>query len=185
MTLTPTLRHLVVAAAALLAIGAAQASNYSDAVYKGAKTDVKANYKAEREACKAKTGNAKDVCVEIAKAHDKVAMAYLDFNRTGLPADEMRLYKAQYEAIYDVSKEQCDDMKGQDKDVCVRSAKTTRDKAKSELKMSKKVVNATDTAMVEHMKADFKLAKEKCDSLSGDPKDICMASAKARYNERW
>ena len=35
------------------------------------------------------------------------------------------------------------------------------------------------------MKADYKLAVEKCETLAADPKQICVATAKARYNERW
>jgi hypothetical protein len=31
--------------------------------------------------------------------------------------------------------------------------------------------------------ADYKVAKEKCDALSGGAKDKCMADAKARYGK--
>jgi len=182
---TRTLRHALIATATLLSLGSAHAENFSKAVYNGAKEDVKNSYKAEREACNSLANNAKDICVETAKGHEKVALAMLDYNHSGMAKDEIKLYEAQYEARYDVAKEKCDDLGGNDKDVCVRTAKTERDKAKSELKLAKKVSNATDTAVAEHMKADYKLAKEKCDTLSGDAKDVCVASAKARYNERW
>jgi hypothetical protein len=185
MTTTHKLRHALLAAAALLALGSAQAANFSKAVYNGAKEDVKATYKAEREACNALSDNAKDICVKTAKGNESVALSLLEYNYTGKAKDEAKLYEAQYEARYELAKEKCDDLGGNDKDVCVRSAKTERDKAKSDLKLAKKVSSAADTAVAEHMKADYKLAKEKCDSLAGDAKDICVASAKARYNERW
>ena len=182
---TRTLRRLSVAAAAFMAIGAAHATNFSKAVYAGAKDDIKTIYKAERDGCSSLAGNAKDICVETAKGREKVAMAQLEFNYSGKQADEAKFYQASYEATYDIAKEKCDDLAGNEKDVCVRTAKTNRDKAKSELKLAKKVTAAADTAVAEQMKADYRLAKEKCETLSGDAKDVCVASAKARYNERW
>jgi hypothetical protein len=32
-------------------------------------------------------------------------------------------------------------------------------------------------------KADYQLAAQRCDALSGNDKDVCMASARARYNQ--
>jgi hypothetical protein len=174
-----------ITAAALLAAGGAFASNFSKAVYAGAKEDIQASYKAEHLVCGKLSGNNKDVCVETAKGHEKVALAQLEANYSGLPADEAKLYQAQFEADYSVAKERCDDLKGNDKDLCVRSAKTTRDKAQADLKLARKVVSAADTAVAEHQKADYKLAREKCEPMAGEAKDICVASAKARYNERW
>ena len=177
------LHHLALAAT-MLVMGSAHAANLSKGVYAGAKDDIKAAYKAEREACNNLSGNAKDVCVETAKGRENVAMARLEFHYTGKLGDEAKMYKAQYQAEYDIAKEKCDDLGGQQKDVCTREAKSTRDKAESDLKLAKKVANAADTAVSEHLKADMKLAREKCDTLAGDAKDICMASAKARYAER-
>ena len=182
---TTTLRHALIAVASLLALGSAQAANFSKAVYSGAKDDVKASYKVERDGCNALGGNAKDICVEAAKGNEKVALAMLEYNYSGSPKDEAKLYEAQYEARYEVAKEKCDDLGGNEKDVCVREAKTGRDKAKSSLKLAKKVNSAAETAWAEQMKADYKLAREKCDAKSGDGKDVCVASAKARFNERW
>ena len=179
------LRHLAVAAFSLLAIGAAQATNFSKSVYAGAKDDIKANYKAEREACNSLAGNAKDICVETAKGRENVAAAQLEFNYTGKSSDEANVYKARYEARYNLAKEKCDDLGGNAKDVCVKEAQAGRDKAKADLKLATKVNDAAGTAVAEHVKADYKVAREKCDSLSGDAKDVCVASAKARYDERW
>jgi len=184
MNTTLTLRHLALAATAVLALGTAQAANFSKAVYDGAKTDVKATYQTERDACKPLTANAKDICVEQAKAHEKVALAQLEVNYSGSNKDEQKLSEARYEAAYAVAKEKCDDLAGNAKGVCVQEAKTARDKAKANLKLTKTVTASTETAIESHLKADYKLAREKCDALSGDPKDICVASAKARFNER-
>jgi len=175
----------VIAGAALLAASGAFASNFSKAVYAGAKEDIQAVYKAEHTSCDSMSGNAKDICVETAKGHEKVALAQLEANFSGSASDEAKLYQAQYESDYAVAKEHCDDLKGKDMDLCVRTAKTARDKAKADVKLAKKVSSAADTAVQEHMKADYKLAREKCEPLAGDAKEICVASAKARFNERW
>ena len=183
MTSTPCLRRLALVAASLLAIGAAQAANFSSTVYAGAKDDIKSTYKFEREACNTMAGNAKDICVESAKGHEKVALAQLEYNQSGKAADEAKVYQSQYEADYAVAKEKCDDLGGNAKDVCVREAKTNRDKSQADLKLAKRVSAAADTAVQAHMQADYKLAKEKCDALAGDAKDICVVSARARFRE--
>jgi hypothetical protein len=173
-----TLRLLI---GALFAAGAAHAATLPKAVYDGAKDDIKAAYKSERDACSGLAGNAKDICIESAKGREKVALARLEFDHTGKAADEMKWHEARYEARYDLSKERCDDLAGDRKDLCVQEAKTARDKAKADLKLAKKVTAAIDDADSTRMKADYKLARERCEPLSGAAKDVCVASAKARY----
>ena len=179
-------RPLALALAALLCLGSAQAAtNFSKATYQGAKADIKAAYKTDRAACASLSDNAKDVCIEQAKAGEKVALAQLEANYSGSPKDEVKLHTAQYEARYAVAKEKCDDLSGQPKDVCVQEAKTTRDKAKGDAKLTQAVTTAMADDVSVKLKADYKLAREKCDSLAANAKDVCVASAKARYNERW
>jgi hypothetical protein len=174
----------VAAAAALLGLGTAQAANFAKGTYDGAKEDIKANFKAERESCNSLSGNAKDVCVQAAKANQDIALAQLEYNYTGNDKDELKLMTATYEGRYGVAKEKCDDLSGQPKDVCLQEAKTARDKAAADVKLGKKLAAAFDAADQAKLKAEFKLAKEKCESLGGDAKDVCLASAKARYRER-
>jgi len=171
------------ALALALTCGAAQADNYSKSVYDKAKDDVKATYKAERDGCDKMSGNAKDVCVEEAKGHEKVALAQLDYNNTGKADDQMKVAEATYESRYAVAKERCDDFAGDKKDVCTREAKTAYEKSKADAKANKKIADAHSDADEAKMKADYKLARERCDSLAGDAKDSCIASAKARYHE--
>ncbi len=190
MTIQQSLRPLAFALAALLGtLGVAHAEtakvNFSTAVYDAAKTDLKAQYKAERDTCTPMKANAKDICVETAKAHESVAMAQLAYNRTGSAKDGVSLMEARYKAIYDVSKEKCDDLSGNDKTVCVKQAKAVRDKSKASIKLSKKFDDAAEDVLATTMKADFTVARAKCDSLTGDAKDVCIASSKARYNQRW
>ena len=186
MTLNLMTRHILGIASAALCIGAAHAEgNFSKSTYDAAKTDIKNTYKAERDKCSSMTGNSKDVCIETAKGQEKVALAQLEANYTGRPHDEQKLREAKYEARYDIAKEKCDDLTGDAKNVCVQTAKTERDKAKADLKQAKSTADAAEDAESTRMKADYKLAVAKCDTLAGDAKDVCIASAKARHNQGW
>ena len=179
MTRFPTPRLLC--AVALLSLAGAASANLTKPVYSTAKDEVKSMFKAEREKCSTLAANAKDVCVERAKGHEKVALAHLDYQHTGNTKDRNDYLKARYEANYKLAKEMCDDKSGNTKDVCVADAKAAHDKAKADLKANKEVAEAQNDQMNTKLKADYKAANERCDSLSGNPKDSCQASAKARY----
>ena len=171
----------IVCALALASTAAFAQGMLSNTAYDTAKEQIKTSYKAERDACDAMTGNAKDICVETAKGREKVAMAHLQVQRTGAAKDQAKLVEARYEARYEVAKEVCDDQTGNAKDVCVKEAKAAHDKAKADVKMNKEVREARSEAEETKMKADYKVAAERCDSLKGDNKDACVASAKARF----
>ena len=176
---------LRLAATALLATTfvAAGAATLSSATYDRARAELKTNYKADREACNQQSGNAKDICVETVKGREKVAMAHLQYQRTGAAKDMSKLNEARYEARYEVAKEVCDDQAGNAKSVCVAQAKASRDKAKANVKMAKDVTEARQDADETKMKADFDVAQKRCDAMNGDAKDACVASAKARFGQ--
>ena len=171
----------LLALAALVAMAGAASANISKPVYSTAKDEVKAMFKTEKDNCGSLSGNAKDVCVERAKGHEKVALAHLEYQYTGKEKDRNDYLESRYEATYKVAKEMCDDKGGNAKDVCVAEAKAQHDKAKADLKANKAIVAAESDAVESKLKADYKVAKERCDTLSGDAKDSCQASAKARY----
>lgn len=168
-------------ALALVGLAGAASANITKPVYSTAKDELKAMYKTERDSCGSMSGNAKDVCVERAKGHEKVALAHLEYQYTGTTKDRNDYLEARYEAKYKLAKEACDDKSGNAKDVCVADAKAAHDKAKADLKANKAVAEAQNDQMEAKLKADYKAANERCDSLSGDAKDSCQASAKARY----
>lgn len=182
MKTTTALSSLTLAlAAAFCMTGAQAATSMTQATYDGAKDDIKASYKLAHERCQTQSANAKDICQESAKGQEKVALAHLEYHYTGTEKDRLKLHEAQYEARYEVAKEKCDDLSGSAKDVCVREAKTQRDKAKASKQLDEKVTAAFSDAEMAMMRADYKLAKEKCEAQSGDKKDICEASLKSRY----
>ncbi|RZJ13268.1 MAG: hypothetical protein EOP39_01530 [Rubrivivax sp.] len=168
---------------ALMMVGIAgtASANLTKPVYSTAKDEVKAMFKAEKDKCDSLSGNAKDVCVERAKGQEKVALAHLEYQYTGNTKDRNDYLEARYDAKYKIAKEACDSKSGNAKDVCVADAKAAHDKSKADLKANKKIADAQEDQMEAKLKADYKAANERCDSLSGDAKDSCQASAKARY----
>lgn len=171
----------ILCALALVGLAGTASATLTKPVYNTAKDEVKAMYKAERDKCDTLAGNAKDVCVERAKGQEKVALANLEYQYTGKAKDHNSYLEARYEARYQVAKEMCDDKSGNAKDVCMAEAKASHDKAKADLKANKKMVEAESDAIETKLKADYKVANERCDALSGNAKDSCQASAKARY----
>lgn len=185
MITKPLMRTSVIALASVMSLGLAQAANFSKSAYDGAKDDIKARYKMEHDACGSQSGNARDICVEMAQANQRIALAQLEYNYSGDPKDEMKLWEARIDSRYQIAKEKCDDLAGKDKDVCTREAKTTHDKGKADLKLAKKTNDAAEDAEQTRLKADYKLAAEKCDAYNGDRKQSCIASAKAQYQQGW
>jgi hypothetical protein len=183
--MTRTLRfstHLL-AAAALLSFSAAQAATMSKPDYSAGKTRISADYKTDKAACAPMSGNAKDVCVEEAKAKEKIARAELEFGYTGKAADEVKVRVARAETAYAVAKEKCDDQAGNAKDVCVKEAKAVEVKALADARVVKAVGEARSDAVKDVRDADYKVAAEKCDALAGDAKTACMNAAKAKFGK--
>ena len=168
---------------ALLVMPVAQAATMSKAEYTAANTRIGADYKADKAACASLTGNAKDVCVEQAKAKEKVARAELEYSYSGKPADQTKVLVAKAKSAYAVAKEKCDDKAGNDKKACVQEAKAVETKALADAKMGKQIGQAKKEASEEKREADYKVDLEKCDALAGDAKAGCIAAAKAKFGK--
>jgi len=187
----------LLAAAGIAFAGAAGAANdktMSRDAYKAEKDKIEAQYKSEKDKCSGLSGNAKDICQAEAKGHEKVAKAELEAQYKNTDRARYEAREAKAEADYDVAKEKCDDLKGNDKDVCVKEAKAAYTKTKADAKVarvahedtvktSNKTADAKRDAAEDKRDADYKVAKEKCDALSGAAKDKCQADAKARYGK--
>lgn len=180
-------RHIALLPIAL-AIGflqpvqAADPAPISTEVYKLAKDDLDHHYDREKKACDTLSGNAKDICQEEAKGAEKVAQARLKAQHTGKQADKDAAVEAGVDARHKVAKERCDDLQGNQKDVCVKQAKADHDKAIANLKARQDIQEIRDETAEKKRDADYKVAKERCDTLAGSAKDACQASAKARFN---
>jgi hypothetical protein len=165
---------------ALLAFPLAQAAALGKADYTNAKSAISAQYKTDKSACASLSANANDVCVEQAKAKETVARAELEYGQSATPQNENKLHVAKADSAYAVAKEKCDDLNGNTKDVCVKEAKSVQTKALAQAKLGKKVDAAITDAAHDMTEAEYKLAAEKCESVAGDAKAGCLATAKAR-----
>lgn len=167
------------------------------------KSTIGADYKADKVACDALAGNTKDICRARAQGRQSVALAELDVRQAPGPASTYRAAVAQADAVYDEAKQRCDDKAGNVKDVCRKEAKSAQTAAKadataarktavaktddaltrnqSKAKASDKVAEANKDARIEKRDAAYQVAKEKCDALSGAPKDTCLDKAKASF----
>ena len=97
-----------------------------------------------------------------------------------LTKDEYKVAKEKIEADYKVSKAQCDTMKDNAKDVCEKQAKGVENVAKAELEQQYKPSTSHARKVAEEkVKANYQVAKEKCDDMSGDGKNACEKQAKA------
>ena len=179
-----TLSHAARAAAlcigALTLAASAQAAG-DKAAYSQTKDAAKATYETSKKSCDAISGNAKDICVAEAKAVRIKTEVDAEAMYKNTPKARAHAIEETAEANYKVAKERCDDKKGNDKDVCVTEAKATMVKAKADAKAARKGTEARMDASKDKREADYKVAAEKCDAMSGDAKSSCVAAAKAQY----
>jgi len=174
-------RTLIVAA--LMALPMAHAASMTKADFKAGKTRISADYKADKAACASQAGNANDICVQEARAKEKVARAELNFSYSGKPNDQTKILVAKAESSYAVAKERCDDLAGNPKDVCVKQAKAVEVKALADAKLGRTIGDARSDASDTKRDADYRVATEKCDALAGDAKASCMAAARANFGK--
>ena len=175
--------HALILAAGLVGSVASFAQPVGAIDYKTSKERIGADFKSAKMACDGLAGNAKDICVEQATGDEKVALADLEFRRTGKDEDRVKAATVKAEAIYAVAKERCDDKAGNDKDVCVKEAQAVEAKTKADIKVAKTTGQARQDASAEKLDADYKVAIEKCDALAGETKSACIAQSKARFGK--
>lgn len=88
--------------------------------------------------------------------------------------------KQHADAEYKVARATCDSMKGNAKDICQEEAKAAQVKTTAEAEATYKgTPQAHKKARTDIADANYKVAKEKCDDLNGNKKDVCMKEAKA------
>jgi len=122
--------------AAALALGTAsfaQAADKADRkVHNADEERIESEYKAAKEKCDTMQGNQKDICVAEAKAHEKVAKAENDAKHAKDPSKEQaKVQRVRADAEYDVAKQRCQEMNGNEKDVCMKEAQVQRDKTRA------------------------------------------------------
>jgi len=166
----------------------------SKEAYDGAVKNADAQYKTDKDSCSSLSGNAKDICVEEAKAKLRSAKADAEASYKNTPKAREDARIAHAEGAYNVAKEKCDDLAGNPKDVCVKEAKAGLVRALANAKVDRvsadagndstmKRADARKEASEDKRDADYKVAIEKCDALAGAAKDACVHSAKSRFGK--
>jgi hypothetical protein len=93
---------------------------------------------------------------------------------------EYSAQKARVEADYKAARQACDSSSGNAKDSCVEEAKGHQKVAMAELDYQAEPSTKHREQLAEaRADATYNVAKEKCDDLSGNPKDVCVKEAKA------
>lgn len=173
---------VLIGMATLTVASAAMAMTETRADYKATVDKASANYKMARDKCDSLSGNGKDVCVEEAKAVEKRAKADAKAHYKHTPKAQTAALIAAADADYAVAKAKCGAKAGNDMNVCVEEAKAAQTKAVAEAKANKKVSDARVEAREDTREADYKVAAQKCDALSGADKDSCVSTAKAKFS---
>lgn len=181
------------------------AQSLSKDSYKAAENRIADEYRTDKVNCDSLSGNKKDICRAEAKGKEKVAEAELEARYEPTAKHLYQALIAKADADYAIAHEKCDDMAGNDKDVCVKEAKAveTRMKADADAQMTtfeanqKSAHTATEAAAKareegtearqdatkDTLNANYAVAKEKCDALANEAKERCMDEAKATYGQ--
>jgi hypothetical protein len=84
------------------------------------------------------------------------------------------------DAQFKLDKDACGSLAGNAKDICISEAKGKHNVAKSDADAAfKNTPKARENARVVRAEAIYSVAAERCDDLSGNPKDVCVKEAKA------
>ncbi|MEO8674560.1 MAG: hypothetical protein ABI569_03225 [Casimicrobiaceae bacterium] len=84
------------------------------------------------------------------------------------------------ESQYKMDKAACDNMSGNAKDICVEDAKGREKIAKADADVAFESTPKTrEAARLARADAVYEVAKEKCDDVAGNAKDVCVKEAKA------
>jgi hypothetical protein len=158
--------------------------------YKAQKDRIEADGKMAKERCDALKDNAKDVCQEEAKGNEKIAKAELEARHKNDDKARREALETKADVQYEIAKEKCDDLSGNNKDVCIKDAKAVEQRAKADIKAglagstgASVSVGDRKDAREDARDAQYSAAKERCDALSGDTKDKCVADVKVRYGK--
>jgi hypothetical protein len=101
-------------------------------------------------------------------------------NAVNLPKAEYVAGKSRISADYKADRKACAALSANAKDICIEEAKVKEKVARAELEFNYtgKAEDATRVS-VARAESTYAVAKEKCDDLAGNKKDVCVKEAKA------
>lgn len=118
--------------------------------------------------------NIKVIALAIGLAFSAGAMA------EGMSKADYKAAKEKIEADHKAAKAACTSLSGNAKDICVVEAKGKEKVAAADLEASYTPGAKTAyKARVAKAEADYAVAKERCDDMAGNAKDVCVKEAKS------
>lgn len=98
----------------------------------------------------------------------------------GLSRSDYSQAKDRISAEYKAAKAACGSLSGNAQDICVEEAKGQEKTAKAELEATyQPTPKSRYQARVAKAEAGYEVAKERCDDLAGNARDVCVKEAKA------
>jgi hypothetical protein len=161
----------------------ASAQSMSKAEFNAAKSRASSEYKADKVICKQLAANAKDICIEEAKAKEKVTKAELTFSYSAKATDQVRISTVKADTSYAVAKEKCDDLAGVPKTSCRTDAKAIHTKTLADIKMGKQISAAKIDDAQTKLDADYKVATQNCAALAEEARASCVTAAKTKFGK--
>jgi len=96
--------------------------------------------------------------------------------------NEMKTEKSRVSGVYKDAKAHCDTLKDNAEDICKAEAKRDHKIAEAQLEVAEKdTAKRRFNARMAKVDGDYSVAKEKCDDLAGNAKDVCVKDAKAAH----
>ena len=131
------MKPAVAAAVLAFACGTATAAGMTKADYEAAKKPIAAEYRAERQKCGARHGNAADLCIARAHGTRDVAKAELEAAFKPSPRTNYGAAIARARAAYTIARQECDNVRGQARKDCVRAASNAQERAKADARFAR------------------------------------------------
>jgi len=102
----------------------------------------------------------------------------------GMTKDAYSAETNRIKAEYKSEIKRCSSLSGNAKDICKAEVKGKQKSALADAEASYKGTDkAATAAIVARADADYAVAKEKCDDLKGNAKDVCVKDAKAAHTK--
>ena len=160
--------------------------------YAAAKSNAGAQRKIDQDACSLLDGNAKDVCGVRAKGKEGVAKADAKSAYEDTPSARENASLANAQASHNVAVEECADLAGDGRNVCVQQARDefarSRTRATDERAAddARRDAAATPPVVRNQGYADMRAAEyavviEQCDPHPGQARNACISNADVKY----
>lgn len=149
--------------------------------YEAAMQRAEKEYLVARKLCDTLDGHAQDVCIAEAKAERKRQEADAEAAEKDTPEAKTKALISYADAALEVAETKCAVQTGNDKDICIKRARLEHQQSVSLAKANQKVREAQQEALEEISEADYQLALEKCESVSGKARENCRDNVKTKF----